>query len=132
VVCDDAEAGYTTLIGLSVSGNSVSGASCGDSAAWSIDGAGQSRELTRQQWKDPPVGSREATFIPFSADMMPPWTVLVMSDGVWKYVGWGRVAELAKKHRGQALSHELQNAARLRGSGEFQDDFTLIVIQDAD
>ena len=51
-----------------------------------------------------------------------------MTDGVWKYVGWGPIAVEAARHQGQALIDVLQQRARLPGSGEFQDDFTLIVI----
>ncbi len=132
VVRADKEAGFTTLIGLSIRGNEVSGASCGDSAVLAIDGQGRLHELTRDQWKDPPVGSGETFFIPFAAELAPPWKLLVMSDGVWKYVGWERLIDTAKTHNGPDLVQELQNAARLKGSGTFQDDFTLIVIQDAD
>ena len=33
---------------------------------------------------------------------------------------------------GKTLVDALQQAARMKGSGQFQDDFTLIVIQDKD
>lgn len=130
-VSADAEAGYTTLIGLSVCGNVVAGASCGDSMALAL-GGGRAADLTRGQQKNPPVGSRDASFVPFEAVLVAPWRLLVMSDGVWKYVGRDRLRELASRHSGQALIDALQSAARLPGSGKFQDDFTLIVIQDSE
>jgi hypothetical protein len=129
-VNDDKVAGYTTLIGFSIKGNEIIGASCGDSAVMTSDGSGRTQELTRNQWKNPPVGSGEAVFIPFAAKLEPPWKALAMSDGVWKYVGWEPVKKTALELSGQALVDTLQQPARGRSSGKFQDDFTLIVIQD--
>lgn len=125
------DAGLTTLIGLAAQGNTLVGASCGDSAVWVLDGAGRGFELTARQRKNPPVGSGEAFFVPFAVQLVPPWLVLVMSDGVWKYVGWDRLRTAAMKLRGQELVDAVREAARMPGSGGFQDDFTLVVIQDA-
>ena len=55
-----------------------------------------------------------------------------MSDGVWKYAGWERIRKAMKTLRGQPLIDALQEAARMKGSKTFQDDFTLIAIQDQD
>ncbi|MGL4552264.1 MAG: SpoIIE family protein phosphatase [Gemmataceae bacterium] len=129
-VAEDKAAGFTTLIGFDVRGNRVRGAGCGDSAAWFLDAGGRSLELTTRQPRMAPAGSGEAFFFPFSVEMTPPWSLLAMTDGVWKYAGWGRIKVSAARLRGQALIDELQRAARLPGSGKFQDDFTLIVIQD--
>ena len=130
-VCADAEAGYTTLIGLAVCGNVVAGASSGDSLALAVT-AGRATDLTRGQHKNPPVGSGDASFVPFEGLLVAPWLVLVMSDGVWKYVGRDRLRQLASHQRGQALIDALTSAARLPGSGKFQDDFTVVVIQDCE
>jgi PPM family protein phosphatase len=130
-VCAETQAGYTTLIGLAIRDNVVVGASCGDSLVMTVC-SGRTSDLTRAQHKNPPVGSGDGFFVPFEAELVPPWLVLVMSDGVWKYVGWDRLREMARRHRGQALVDELQQAARLSGSGKLQDDFTLIVIQDSE
>lgn len=86
--------------------------------------------VTGRQTKDPPVGSGEAFFVPFTAELTAPWVVIAMTDGVWKYAGWHRIKEAATRLRGRPLIDELQALARLPGSGEFQDDFTLILIQD--
>ena len=131
-VSADRQAGFTTLIGLAVHENELRGAACGDSAVLAIDGPGRVQELTKGQLKNPPVGTGEATFIPFASELVPPWKILLMSDGVWKYVGWERVQQLGKTLRSQGLIDALQQAARMKGSGKFQDDFTLIVIQDKD
>lgn len=128
----DAETGLTTLIGLAVKGNKVAGASAGDSAVFVLDASGKGQELTQYQAKKPWVGTGEATFATFGADLVPPWQVVVMSDGVWKYAGWERVRALAAEHRGQALIDALHKAVLLPGSGGLQDDFTVIVVHSPD
>ena len=57
--------------------------------------AGKATVVTGCQTKDPPVGSGEAFFVPFAAELTPPWLVLAMTDGVWKYAGWHRLEEVA-------------------------------------
>jgi ABC-type polysaccharide transport system permease subunit len=90
---------------------------------------GKASELTAGQQKNPPVGCGAAVAVSFAAAVTEPWRVLVMSDGVWKYVGWDRVVAIAIQARGPAVIAELQEAARLRGSGRFQDDFTVVVLE---
>src|SRR5439155_3667592 len=87
-VAGDRSAGLTTLIGLSVSGKRVDGASVGDSAAVILELGKPMRLLTEHQRKDPPVGSGGAIGTGFSCEMIAPWKLLVMTDGVWKYAGW--------------------------------------------
>jgi len=122
-------AGFTTLVGLCVTDTHVCGASCGDSAVLALSTGDQPRELTRQQQKNPPVGSGEAVFAPFALDLTFPWKVLVMSDGVWKYAGWQRILDAARRESGATLLAALQSAARLPGSGRFPDDFTVVVFE---
>jgi len=128
VVAADPSAGFTTVVGLCVRGDRLAGASCGDSAALMI-GNETSNELTARQFKNPPVGSGEATFIPFEAELVRPWRLLVMSDGVWKYAGWDKIKAAAARTGGAALLTVLQDAAHLRGSGAFPDDFTVVLIE---
>jgi hypothetical protein len=52
-----------------------------------------------------------------------------MSDGVWKYAGWDRVWDSAGRLSGEELLADLQVAARLRTTGEFQDDFTVVLLE---
>jgi serine/threonine protein phosphatase PrpC len=124
----DPTAGFTTVVGLCVRRNQVIGASSGDSAALLVT-ATRTVELTAGQRKNPPVGSGMAVPVPFAATPDKPWQVLTMSDGVWKYVGWDRVIEAARRDRGAALVAELQRSARLPGSGRFPDDFTVVVFE---
>jgi serine/threonine protein phosphatase PrpC len=125
----DPEAGFTTLICLALVDDAVVGASCGDSAILAVC-AGHPCELTRRQFKDPPVGSGAATFMPFEWELTAPWAVLLVSDGVWKYAGWDRLIRLARTERGPRLVEALQAAARLPGSGRFPDDFTVVLCED--
>ncbi|HKB01435.1 MAG TPA: protein phosphatase 2C domain-containing protein [Gemmataceae bacterium] len=127
-VAADPVAGFTTLVGLCIYRGRVVGASTGDSAALVVSG-GKAHELTAGQHKDPPIGSGTAVAVPFAAAVTEPWRVLVMSDGVWKYVGWDRVAQVACRSPGPAVIAELQQSARLLGSGRLQDDFTVVVLE---
>ena len=63
VVAADAEAGFTTLVGFSVVGTTIFGASCGDSAVVLVDHDVPPTSLTRHQFKNPPVGSGEAAVV---------------------------------------------------------------------
>ena len=93
-VCEDDAAGFTTLVSLCISEHTVCGASCGDSGAILLQG-GQVTLLTENQRKTPPVGSSAAHPIAFSARLAPGWKLLVISDGVWKYVGWETITRVA-------------------------------------
>jgi hypothetical protein len=127
-VCDNPNAGFTTVVAFCVTHRFVCGASSGDSAAvlLSVDKPGE--VLTAQQYKNPPVGSRAATFVPFGAKLVCPWTMLAMSDGVWKYTGWENILKITPEKPGEEIVECLRERARLRVSGSFQDDFTLIVL----
>jgi serine/threonine protein phosphatase PrpC len=127
-VAADAVAGFTTLVGLVIVRGKVVGASSGDSAALLISG-GKPVELTAAQLKNPPVGCGMALPIPFAADLSEPWRILVMSDGVWKYVGWDRVVEVATQAADASVIDRLQQHARLPGSGRFPDDFTVVLLE---
>src|SRR6266545_5369535 len=128
-VAADPEAGFTTLVALAVEGDYLSGASCGDSAAVAVSGGSAPRVVTSRQFKNPPVGCGDATFVPFELELVRPWRVLVMSDGVWKYASWDRVWDCAVRLSGEELIAELQTAARLKTTGEFQDDFTVVLLE---
>jgi serine/threonine protein phosphatase PrpC len=129
IVAADPEAGFTTLVAFGVTGDAIEGVSCGDSAALLVCGSGKTTELTKLQRKNPPVGSGEAEFSLFKAAPVRPWRLLAMTDGVWKYVGWDRVRDLASRLGGAELLAALRAAARLPRSGQFQDDFTVVLIE---
>ena len=127
----DPVAGFTTLVGLCVIGNRIVGASCGDSAALLVT-ENTATELTRGKHKDPPIGSGAIPAVTFDTTATAPWQLLMLTDGVWKYAGWERVIEAARRDRGTELLEALQRAARLPGSGRFQDDFTVVLLEQAE
>jgi serine/threonine protein phosphatase PrpC len=127
-VAGDRTVGRTTLIGLSVSGKRVDGASVGDSAAVILELGQPMQVLTAQQRKDPPVGSGGVVATGFSAEMNSPWKLLVMTDGVWKYAGWEWVRHAASLADDQEILDTLRAAARPR-LGRLQDDFTLVIVR---
>lgn len=90
---------------------------------------GRPKVLTSRQLKNPPVGCGDATFVPFEMELSAPWKLLAITDGVWKYAGWERVWECAALLSGVELLAELQVAARLARTGEFQDDFTIVLLE---
>jgi hypothetical protein len=128
VARDDA-AGYTTLVALCVQGDALCGASSGDSGA-AVVSAGQAGViLTARQVKNPPGGSGAALFVPFACRLLSPWTVLALTDGVWKYTGWEAVLSAAGLPSPAEVIDELLRRATLPGSGGLQDDFTLVVLR---
>src|SRR5207249_2882281 len=125
----DPAAGLTTLIGLCVTSGEVVGAANGDSAAVLACASRPALMLTERQAKNPPIGSGMAAVTGFRAALARPWTLLLMTDGVWKYAGWDKVRACAAGADGEAIRDTLRTAVRLR-SGAFPDDFTLVVVQD--
>lgn len=128
-VLADPDAGFTSLVSF-IAGEGVApvGASCGDSAALMVHD-GTTALLTDHQFKNPPVGSGEANFIPFHGSVGLPWSLLAMTDGVWKHAGWEAITDSACELHGQRLIDTLTTRARLPGSGQFPDDFTLLVLE---
>lgn len=126
-VNDDPEAGYTTLIGLCVSGDKVCGAACGDSAAL-IVGSRSTEILTEGQRKNPPLGSGAAYPVAFTAKLDGDAQLLLMSDGVWRFVGFDAIAELSRSYRGHSLIFALRELQLEQNRGILPDDFSLIVV----
>jgi len=128
-VMADPDAGFASLVGFAVADDAVlTGASCGDSAVLvATDGATQI--VTDHQYKNPPVGSGDANFVPFHGAKSSRRSILAMTDGVWKYAGWDAIEDAACEMRGQPLIDALAAKARLPGSGRFPDDFTLLVLE---
>jgi len=125
----DDEAGLTTLIAFVVESGYVYGAACGDSAAYLYNARTQLLDLTAGQQKNPQIGSGMTSCTFFSSPLAKPWSLLVMTDGVWKYVGRSRIAELLATAGDKDLATRLADAGRLPGSGKFPDDFTFALIE---
>jgi serine/threonine protein phosphatase PrpC len=122
------EAGYATFIGLVLTSSFVIGISNGDSAV-ALFLNDQFVLLTEQQHKNPPVGSGTARLAPFSARLNPPWKLLLMSDGVWKVIGWETIIKRCGADSGQELIPSLREVAAKNSGGTLPDDFSLILIE---
>ena len=128
-------AGFCTLVALAVTARRISGAACGDSAAVLAVGNDAPLFLTRDQQKDPPVGSGNASFTFFTARVSPrkPWTLLLMTDGVWKFTGLDPVIEAAiSREPAPRIIDRLHEAAARNApllKRSFRDDFTVMVVQ---
>ena len=128
-VCEDDAAGYCTLVSLGISADGIWGASCGDSGALLLNG-GREFLLTEDQRKDPPAGSSAARPVAFSARLTPGWTLLVVSDGVWKFVGWESIARMTAQNQGRELVAALRQAASDANGGRLPDDFSLALLHE--
>ncbi len=127
-VAADADAGLTTLIAFGIADGRVVGASNGDSAAVAISNATPLIELTQHQAKNPPVGSGNAEIVGFTASLATPWSVVTMSDGVWRSHGRDHVFDRVLELRGTTLIASLLQQSLLCGDGSVDDDFTVVTI----
>jgi len=127
-VCGFPEAGFTTLIGLTVGPAFVAGASSGDSAVVLLLGD-QFIVLTERQQKNPPVGSGGCRPTPLSAHLSEPWKLLVVSDGVWRYIGWERMAGLMRSDDGDVLLSRLRDTAVESTNERLADDFSCMLFE---
>jgi PPM family protein phosphatase len=126
-VGDDPDAGFTTFVGVAVTEQQIVGVSSGDSQAVLISQTGSSVMLTANQRKNPPVGSQMCHPVPFSAPFAACSRLLLMSDGVYKFVPSemivSTVAQLSEQDAIQAI-----RMAAVGKSGTLYDDFSLVVI----
>jgi PPM family protein phosphatase len=113
--------GESTAVVLAL-GESIAGASVGDSAAWLLEPAGAT-ELTRGQRRRPMIGSGSAVASRFVGHTGP-GTVLVASDGFAKYAPPAKGAALAMAADLAGAVERLIDLVKLR-SGALQDDVTV-------
>ncbi len=124
-VYNDPDAGLTTLVAFCIHEKFLVGASTGDSALVVLN-AERVEHLTKNQLKNPPIGSGRAAVVPFGYAIQPQDVVLAMTDGVWKYIGWEKLIQVARTETSLALFETLRKMAALPRSGNLQDDFTII------
>lgn len=125
----NASAGFTTLVAFALMPNKLCGAANGDSALMLITPRAVN-VLTKGQAKNPPMGSGKAPAYAFSHPLPNPWTVLAMTDGVWKYAGWEQIQNSALNISNPEIMIESirKNATHL--FDELHDDFTLLVLRE--
>lgn len=120
-------AGYSTLVCLGIDKNQICGASCGDSAAF-LFANNHLFTLTEKQYKNPPVGSGGAKPVGFSANLKGDWKLLVVSDGVWKYLGVDAIRDATLRiSRADTLVDSLRHDLLEQYSGKLPDDFSICV-----
>jgi serine/threonine protein phosphatase PrpC len=126
---DDPTAGETTAVVAAVSPNGIAGASVGDSGAWLITPSGYD-ELTIYQQRKPCLGTGAAIPVPFSIRL---WdgTLLLASDGLFKYAPEERICEVAQESDLQKAALHLLDLPRLR-SGRLPDDGAIILCRPPD
>jgi len=114
------DCGETTGVITVVSDAEVFGANVGDSAAWLFTPDGKA-ELTRV--RKPYLGTGVAAPYQF-ARRSGPGTLVVASDGLWKYTGLELIEEKVRTVSPERLAAELAELVRLR-SGAFPDDIAI-------
>jgi serine/threonine protein phosphatase PrpC len=130
-VNDDPNAGYSTLVALCVADDSICGASCGDSAVLAVWESSHEM-LSERQRKNPPIGSSAAFPVAFFATLQPNSKLLIVSDGVWKYVGWDAIIETCRAHEKQDLIDALRQLSLSQNSNQLPDDFSIVLVQNSD
>jgi hypothetical protein len=126
-VCHDRYSGLTTLVAFGLVPEFICGASCGDTELVVFQSEEEGEILTSRQSKNPAIGSGGAVITTFTKKLLQPWTVLALSDGVWKYAGFKSIREIGAQKHGDEIINTLLDLVKLPGSGGLQDDFTLAV-----
>ena len=121
----DPDAGESTAIVALLLGDEVSGASVGDSAAWSLDEEAWT-DLTRSQVRKPLLGSGRAWPVPFGPRPRGSRRLLLASDGLFKYAPPSGIQALAATSPLADAPRALIELVRLP-SGALQDDVAVIV-----
>jgi len=117
--------GETTAALAVILGDTIHGASVGDSGAWLIDPHGGIHDLSEHQRRKPLLGSGRATPVPFTATLGPA-TLLLATDGLFNYCPRDRITALANSPDLEGLATRLCDLPRLR-SGALPDDIAVIL-----
>ncbi len=120
------DAGFSTLIVLACDDTRIAGASVGDSMALHIFPESEV-ELSDKQRKRPPLGSGNCLATAFRAQVKEGEQLLVMSDGVFRFVE-SRLAPICRESSDfDALPGLL--ALQMRPNSELFDDWSAILIR---
>jgi serine/threonine protein phosphatase PrpC len=117
------ECGQTTGVIAVIGPEGISGASVGDSLAWFFS-RDEKIELTRGQQRKPFLGTGAATIVPFSLAKRS-GTIVVGTDGLWKYTSLELIEAQVREWDPGSLAHRLSELVRLR-SGTFPDDIGIV------
>jgi serine/threonine protein phosphatase PrpC len=121
--------GQTTGVIVALTDHGLTGASVGDSAAWTIadDPASGYDDLTANQAQKPLLGSAATRPVAFERATTV-GTVLLASDGLVKYAPPRRICEVARGPDLEQAAHQLVDLVRLR-SGALTDDVGVVLIR---
>jgi PPM family protein phosphatase len=122
------EAGQTTLVALLLTHKKIMGASIGDSEAWWITSDGHFA-ITEAQTRKPYLGSGAAEPIVFELKITTPGTLLLASDGLFKYADQAAILEGIRTAETVDIAADALVKLASGVSGRFYDDLSLIVVR---
>lgn len=120
------DAGQTTLVALCLTPQKLTGASVGSSEAWWITADGHF-DLTEAQKRKPTLGTGAAEPIPFKLKLSGPGTLLLASDGLFKYADPLAITEAVRSATSADAAAEALLTLAAAPAGHFYDDVALIV-----
>lgn len=119
--------GLAAVVVISISDDgTLHGASVGDCEAW-LFARGEAVNLTAGQVRKPLVGDGGAVTTSFIARASS-GTLIVATDGLWKYIKRTRIAEIATMRPLESAVAALVDGVRLR-SGGLQDDVAIVMCE---
>ena len=121
------DAGQATLVALCLTPRQIVGASVGDSEAWWITAEGHF-DLTEAQKRRPYLGTGATEPIPFELKLTQPGTLLLATDGLFKYAEPAAVMEAVRTAESlEAAADAL--LALVAPVGRFYDDLALVLVR---
>lgn len=125
-IAHDRVAGETTCVVALLAGESVFGASVGDSGAWIINQNG-AVDLTRRQVRKPFLGTGCASPVSFIHKLGKGEKLLLATDGLFKYTSPERIENLCRVTAPQIVPKQLIELVRY-ASGALPDDITVVFV----
>jgi PPM family protein phosphatase len=122
------DAGQTTLIALCLTAQKILGASVGDSEAWWITAAGHFA-LTEAQKRKPTLGTGAAEPVAFTLPLTEPGTLLLASDGLFKYADPLALTEAVRTAATVEDAATALVALASAPAGRFYDDLALVLVR---
>ena len=122
------DAGQTTLVALCLMPQKLIGASVGSSEAWWITADGHF-DLTEAQKRKPTLGTGAAEPVPFELKLSGPGTLLLASDGLFKYADPLAITEAVRSAASADAAADALLTLASAPAGRFYDDVALIVVR---
>jgi serine/threonine protein phosphatase PrpC len=124
-IAGEEDAGETTLVILCVTPRRLVGVSVGDSEAWLVTSGGH-YDLTGGQKRKPYLGEGMADPVPFALPNPGYGTLLVATDGLFKYAPPERISDAALQTDLEEAARRVADEARLT-SGRLSDDIVVLL-----